>query len=337
MTTKNNYFYNELQKALNENTTDEDDGENICKITYEPLTNKHVMLECKHKFNYDALYKELCNQKFKFKTYALRSMSFEDKIKYRNANVNHFIRCPYCRNMQFSILPYYDDLPYEPMYGINSLDTSLPSALSDTYDNNNTFISYGQQFKKGVGQCCHKEPDNNMNICMYKFVAPIPETNKIYCYVHYRHYAKLHKLEQIEKMKEQIEKIKEEKAKAKEELKAKTDAILAERQKLFDQINAERASKGRKLITRLPLLKNVVQQEQPIGQYVPEEDTNGNIEKNGHIIINKCKAIIHSGPNKGKLCGCKIMKDNKDETTHKTKIIKYIKYILHYNILNITI
>ena len=49
-------FQDELYKLLD---VDSDDEEELCQITGIKLTDKHVILECKHHFNYDALYKEI--------------------------------------------------------------------------------------------------------------------------------------------------------------------------------------------------------------------------------------------------------------------------------------
>ena len=62
-------FYEELYKSLDQ--SDDDDDTKLCQITYLPLTDHSVTLECSHHFNYDALYTEICKQKFELKTYKL--------------------------------------------------------------------------------------------------------------------------------------------------------------------------------------------------------------------------------------------------------------------------
>ena len=71
---------------------------------------------------------------------------------------------------------------------------------------------------------------------------------------------------------------------------------------LFEEKNIERVAKGLPPLKHLPVLKkkveNVIeQQNQPIPQYVPEENEG-------------CHAILKSGPNKGKQCGCKKLEAN---------------------------
>jgi hypothetical protein len=287
-------FYDELYKSLDDS---DDDEINMCQITGLPLIEKSVTLECNHHFNYDSLYKEICRQKYEFKTYDTHTLSNKDQQKVRSSGFNYFIKCPYCRNIQFTILPYYEELGLEKKYGINSLDTTLPSASTTkthTYYNdhaNYTFTKYGVMFKKGA--CGHKYPTGNL--CSEYFVALIPDTNFSYCKHHYRSELKHHKL--LEK-----KKILDEKNKEKQELKNKKEELLNERKKLFEEKNIERVAKGLPPLKHLPVLKkkveNVIeQQNQPIPQYVPEENEG-------------CHAILKSGPNKGKQCGCKKLEAN---------------------------
>jgi hypothetical protein len=61
-------FYDELYKSLdnyNEHSqTKEDVGNNnLCLITQKQLTNNYVELECKHKFNYNAIFHDVLNHK----------------------------------------------------------------------------------------------------------------------------------------------------------------------------------------------------------------------------------------------------------------------------------
>ena len=84
-------FYKELKKSIqNDTSTDE----NICKITYEPLSDNFITLTCKHKFNYIPLYNEVVSQKVKtsyLETHRLRTKQ---------------IKCPYCRTITNALLPF---------------------------------------------------------------------------------------------------------------------------------------------------------------------------------------------------------------------------------------
>ncbi len=145
-------FYDELFKSLDE--SDDDDDTKRCQITGLPLDDKAVTLECNHHFNYDALYKEICKQKFDFKTYEVHHLSKNEQIKFLATKLDYYIKCPYCRNMSFSILPYYEELGLPKKYGINSLDNTLPDKISLTHNmyssygsDDYTFVQWGVNFK----------------------------------------------------------------------------------------------------------------------------------------------------------------------------------------------
>lgn len=103
-------FYALLYGEISKETKNETNNQIIqkeCYITFEPLETKNsITLECNHTFNYSPLFKEIYNQKYK---------SFiHDSIRLK---VNT-IKCPYCRNIQNSILPPHPDFP--SIYGVNS-------------------------------------------------------------------------------------------------------------------------------------------------------------------------------------------------------------------------
>jgi hypothetical protein len=314
-------FQEELYKLLDQDSEDED---TLCQITGLPLKDNSITLECKHHFNYDALYKEIYNQKYEFKTYDLHTLPKKDLEKYRNSNLDYFIKCPYCRSIQFTILPYYEELGLQKVYGINSLDTKLktapPSANRTGYnyqkkpyhgDKDYTFNKFGTTFK--WGQCCQKI--SPFVLCSKQYVANIPNTDLSYCRFHYRYGISKYK---IEKKQEEIAK--------KMALKKEKQDKLDERKKLFEEKNSERASKGLPPLKRLPVIKkkveNVVEQlNNLIQQYVPELEQVG------------CNAILKTGPNKGNKCGCKKIDANglckrhspKNETNNELKVDKNVK------------
>jgi hypothetical protein len=317
-------FYDALFKSLDNNDTD--DEENVCQITGLPLINNYVTLECNHKFNYNALYTEVCRQKFVFKTYDFISLSNVDKHRFKDSKLDYFIKCPYCRCIQFTLLPYYEELGLEKKYGVNSLDislhdkTSILCSNSGTYygSDDYTFFQYGVLFKKG--QCCFNnsqindidkpindidkpindidKPSDKPTIykCYYKYVANIPNTDVSYCKFHYMKKFKEYKNAQKEK--------------EKDEKKKQKESILNERQKILDEKNSERLAKGLPLLKRLPIIKkngesieNIVSNAEPISQYVPDNDTKK--EKIDNDKQPGCISVLKTGPNKGEQCGCK--------------------------------
>jgi len=312
-------FYDELFKSLDD--SDDEDDTNLCQITGLPLIDKAVTLECNHHFNYDSLYKEICRQKFDFKTYEICHLSRKEQLKFIETKLDYYIKCPYCRNMQFTILPYYEELGLAKKYGINSLDNTLPDTIllknnvyshygSDDY----TFYAYGVTFKKG--QCCNSLVDIK---CSTKYVANITGSDLLYCKYHYKSGLKKFKLSIKNKAIEERNKLKTEVVKQKQD-------ILNERHKLWDEKNKERHSKGLPSLKRLPTLKskskieNVVQQAPIIGQYVPDTDdvVDTNIASNEDITL--CKIILKTGPNKGNECGLKSVDKNGICKRHTVKI-----------------
>lgn len=281
-------FYESLINSLDE---DSDDDELLCKISGYPLENNVVTLECNHKFNYKPLYKEICKQKFDFKTYDFHLLSKKEQIKMMDLKIDFFIKCPYCRSAQFNILPYYEELDLQQIYGVNSLDKKYSKYKIGDSDKQISEINYyGITFKKGI--CC--ETENNFTCKGVKFVACLPNTELSYCTFHYKSGLKKYKLQQKQK------KI-DEKKKQKEE-------ILNARVKLLEEKNLQRVEKGLAPLKSLPRIKpvieNIISPGLPIGQYSPDAEDVKQI-KTG------CKMILKTGPNKGTSCGCKkIYKDD---------------------------
>jgi hypothetical protein len=90
--------------------TDSLDDKNRCLITNDVLTENHVVLQCGHKFNYLPLFKDLVNRKTKLAP-----------LDSQNLKVNE-IRCPYCREKESKLLPYYENMGVEKFHGVNYID-----------------------------------------------------------------------------------------------------------------------------------------------------------------------------------------------------------------------
>ena len=265
-------FNQELGKLLEEDSENENDDD-VCQITGMPLNDKYIRLECNHHFNYKPLYNEIYKQKMVFKTYAPSMLSDVEMAKVRNSNVNYFIKCPYCRNLQFTVLPYYEEMGLAKIYGINCLEngpnltpiTHYAPAPTHLFDPNFTFTKYNKVFK--FGKCCDVNTfgDN----CKDPYVYTIPNTQLSYCINHYKcqtdkYYAELYKKYNDEKL---------EKKKKQDDNKQKT-------QELLKQTNAEREKQGLKPLKRLP--KTLETQTPMFG----------------------CTGVLKSGVRKGALCGC---------------------------------
>jgi hypothetical protein len=297
-------FYEELYKSFDEEQADTDanlNDENQCQITGLPLTDKFVTMECNHKFNYTALYKEIYNQKFVFRSYTYSSLSDSDKEKFDDAKTDYFIKCPYCRNIQFTLLPYYEDMvDIEKRYGINSLGKSendKPFSIFNS-SNNYSYSVYGYTFKKGL--CCKVlgNVDGKDILCGSKMTAPVEEMNKSFCSSHIRQEVKQYKLEKIKKQKDLKKEEKEAQKKQKEEEKE------AQKKQKEEEKEAQKNQflKIKGALKMLKKVKNVVTSQ------TIEIPTFEGTEQ----VSNLCQTILKSGPRKGQTCGNKALKNVPD-------------------------
>lgn len=134
-----NLFYKTLFENISDNKDIQEDDD-VCLISGEPLDDSKIQLDCGHWFNYFYIYKEIKNQKCKYNKNELQ------KIK------KYQIKCPYCRNIQNSLLPPYNDF---------SLITYVNNPLK--YCMKNKKCKY--QFKSGKrkGETCNKK--THMDYC----------------------------------------------------------------------------------------------------------------------------------------------------------------------------
>jgi hypothetical protein len=134
-------FFAELYKSLDieesEEKTEEDN--NKCLITNQNLKDKHVTMDCGHKFNYIPLYNDIMNHKKKFNNME----AIHSKL-----NINE-IRCPYCRKRQIGTLIYYEELGLAKVNGVNFYDPNLKHSHS-----NHTYT---------IHKCEYKWINNNYN------------------------------------------------------------------------------------------------------------------------------------------------------------------------------
>lgn len=91
-------FKKELQKLKHVKKPEEQQEYKMCFITKEPLQKFHITLQCKHTFNYMPIYQETLFQ---------RNLS-STKGYMNNVPPIGTIRCPYCREINSGVLPYFD-------------------------------------------------------------------------------------------------------------------------------------------------------------------------------------------------------------------------------------
>lgn len=298
-------FYGELYKSLDidENINEIEADDNICLISNLPLTDKFIKMNCGHKFNYKALYKDLVNHKSKFN-------SFEPSISRLS---NNEIRCPYCRAIQSGVLPYYEELGLPKISGVNYIDpNSNPNYKLQSCE----YLTINNLFDPSGNNPVETDDHNNGNVkflkCFfqgskmnsYEVNEDLIEymQNKCYCWKHKKTMYMNFKKGQLEKIKEEKKQLKlKQKADIK---KAKEDEKLKLKE---EQLKAKAELKKSVMLAKL--------NKKPL----KTEDENTIISSNINILtindnetkINTgCTSLLKSGTKKGTYCGCKIFNDN---------------------------
>jgi hypothetical protein len=271
-------LYNSLDISENSEKTSEDD--NLCLITGHPLIDYFVKLNCGHKFNYISLYNDIKNHKQKFNSMESSHLKQDE------------IRCPYCRNKQQELLPYYEEIGLPKIHGVNFIDPNrkkYQASLNNQYTKceyltpNPKYDPSGNEHIEKATEYCQLNCKfftclNNAYFKISDFIEGYEE-NKCYCYFHNKKIVKEHNLMLKNKAKEEAKQVK---LKAKDEAKkAKEEAKLKEKEEK----------------------KNMKKKTKPVSE---------NLVLGPSVIIkthNECVEILKSGPNKGKSCGCKVYND----------------------------
>lgn len=167
-----------------------------CLITDDKLNKDHITLECGHKFNYIPLFKEVLFQKCSMlpknlsaklvTTYtkasatnyghqfmhsqtpppAVLSVTYNSSYNLETTKLQYNqIKCPYCRSITSSILPYY---PYPDVCKVKYVNTpsnlSLPSILCEYH----SFIMGGHGASASAATCrtqCIYNPKYDLMLC----------------------------------------------------------------------------------------------------------------------------------------------------------------------------
>ena len=108
-------FYETLKQSIASHDSEKNEQEGICPISNTPLETYFFTFECGHKFNYEPLFKDIYNHKKKY--------NFMEGIR-GHLNMNE-IRCPFCRKKQNGLLPYYPELPFEKVHGVNYINPDI--------------------------------------------------------------------------------------------------------------------------------------------------------------------------------------------------------------------
>jgi hypothetical protein len=292
-------FYSSLYTSLDYDSDQEEKSEQnkpqVCEITGLELTNHFVTLECKHTFNYAALYTEICKQKFDFQSYTPDVLSKTDVMKIRDSKLDYYIKCPYCRHIQFELLPYHEDLAFQKKYGVNTCDPDFrvikTSYVPSTVPSNYTYMLYGYKFAQA--KCCKTNLVNGKVVpCWNCYATPIvaPDgTTKQLCPNHVRPEVKAYKLE-IKK--------KEIEAKLLEKAIKKQEALEAKALKKENAKNKATESNA----------KNAVKSNATSKVKETKEQTE--IQDPSLCLNCGCVALLKTGLRKGEACGQKAFESN---------------------------
>ena len=229
-TEENIDFFSELSKSLTSPTEKIED--NICLITNTPLTEHSITLECNHKFNYIPLVKDLSNHKYKFNYNEPRILKLDE------------IRCPYCRNIQKNLIPYYNIPNVKKIHGINFIDETK---IKTKYNKPNCESEYLP------GKCNFETTDISGNICNCSklMVTNVPILGKTFCYQH--KFTSLSIYLSNKKIKDAAEK-----------------KLLAEKAKEDKKILANKAKEDKKISTTKKKVKKV--KEENIKINIPDQN-----------------------------------------------------------------
>ena len=188
------------QSSENENATDE----GLCLISNTPLEDRFFTFECGHKFNYEPIYKDIYNHKKKY--------NYMEGCKGR-LNMNE-IRCPFCRKRQSGILPYYSELPFAKVHGVNFINPEIVE-----YAN-------GKSFAKCQYMILDENDPNVTVKC--ESIGNVITSEFCFCYLHYIKHKNDEK--QVAKVAKAAAKVAAKTAEKEAKIAAKTAAKTAEKE-----------------------------------------------------------------------------------------------------------
>lgn len=162
-------FFAQLKNMLSnsEETGENENEDNSCLLTKEPLQNIHIVLSCGHKFNYVPIYREVIAQK----TIGVSSTGYYTSHSLKRNE----IKCPYCRNVQDKLLPYLE------FDGVNKkVNVNYPVKMSMT--SQPCMHTHTASSKKGKILACKDyavEYCNGMYVCKKHYETSLTAPNPI--------------------------------------------------------------------------------------------------------------------------------------------------------------
>jgi hypothetical protein len=205
---------------------------------------------------------------------------------------DYFIKCPYCRNIQFELLPDLQQEIYPKVYGINTDDRSYIRVADEStrgYTHKGVFYNMMASSNKCIHHGCSStfcgfNDQFKMFCCSAHMAFEINKKNQE---------IKLERIKQNQekkmKIKEEKEKIKQEKAKIKEE-----------------KANMKKNEAGKvKQTTSKKTVNTVIGTSPEINEYLPPNENETETETQPNEVI-YCCAILKTGIKKGQPCGSNI-------------------------------
>lgn len=127
-------FFSEI---LNDNSNDSDATTDSCLLSGVPLSENHIELHCKHKFNYLHLFNEVKIQK------TVYNRNSSTRLKHNE------IMCPYCRQITTKLLPYVPNIiGVDKIIGVNR-----PQALCMNHKTCGYILKRGKNKGAKCGHC----------------------------------------------------------------------------------------------------------------------------------------------------------------------------------------
>lgn len=307
-------FYQELYNSLDIDDIYNDDDNNLCLITNQPLVENFIKMECGHKFNYLPLFNDIKNHKQKFN-------GMEGSSSKLNMNQ---IRCPYCRKIQIGILPYYEDMELGKIAGVNYINPN-PKPCCYKYKHCDFLTPNPNYCAEGINplESSLNDTDNcKFFKCKHKYALQINSgiiavenygDEKHYCWSHKKLMIKKYKKEILDKQKEETKKeklkIKEELKKEKEEKKQKEKE---EKQKTKEDLKMKsKGEKEEKIKAKGEIKTKSIKKQDNNFSDTSENIILGSIDIIDYQVKNElCIEIIKSGTKKGSQCSCKKFKDD---------------------------
>ena len=226
-------FYETLKQTMAAHDGEKNDQDGICPISNTPLEAHFFTFECGHKFNYEPLFKDIYNHKKKY-----------NLMEHKNGHLNmNEIRCPFCRKKQAGILPYYPELSFAKVHGVNYINPDITEYAHGSSSTKCSFIITPESDETGPAIKCQS-------------VGNVMTSEFCFCYPHYLQHKQIEnqKIKAIKDAAKALVKAAEKEAKAvAKELEKEAKAIAKEAAKQAakdEKAAAKEAAKAAKVAAK---------------------------------------------------------------------------------------